>query len=161
MGYIVLSSSRRNPARGADPRRLIVFNPTTHWFYSSKMPSAGAIAENMRQEFWEMHVYGVWFTCTSQELPYTFRGLWDNKQFEVELVPRQYVIVRSGEELPWIAEGFKRALRTVPTFKYQEPDKRHVVEWRMDGREERWQAMQGKPAFKNLKRLDMRPGASG
>ncbi len=38
-------------------------------------------------------------------------------------------------------------------------DSRYVVEWRMDGREARWQSMQGKPAFKNLKRLDMRPGA--
>lgn len=138
-----------------------MFDPLTHWFYSSKMPSAGAIAENMRHEFWEMHVFGVWFTCTSNELPYMYRGIWEGKIFEVELAPREYVIVRSKEELPWIAEGFKRALRVVPTFKYQEPDGRYVVEWRMDKREERWQAMQGKPSFKNLKRLDMRASVSG
>jgi hypothetical protein len=29
----------------------------------------------------------------------------------------------------------------------------------MDGREARWQSMQGKPAFKNLKRIDMRSSA--
>lgn len=138
-----------------------MFDPSTHWFYSAKMPSAGAIAENMRHEFWEQHVYGVWFTCTRNENPFTFRGLWENRQFDVEMVPRQYLIVRSKEELPWIAEGFKRALRTVPTFKYQESDGRYVVEWRMHEREERWQAMQGKPAFKNLKRLDMRSSLSG
>ena len=135
------------------------FDPSTHWFYSSKMPSAGAIAENMRHEFWESHVYGVWFTCTRSEPPYTYRGLWQGQAFEVEMEPRKYLIVRSKEELPWVAEGFKRALRTVPTFKYQEADGRYVVEWRMDGREARWQSMQGRPAFKNLKRLDMRPGA--
>ena len=136
-----------------------MFDPSTHWFYSSKMPGAGAIAENMRQELWELHVYGVWFTCTRKELPYQFRGVWQNKLFEVEMAPRQYLIVRAKEELPWIGEGFKRAMRTVPSFKYQEPDGSYVTEWRMDGREARWQAMQGKPAFKNLKRLDMRPGA--
>ena len=135
-----------------------MFDPSAHWFYSSKMPGAGAIAENMRHEFWEMRVYGVWFTCTRSELPYAYRGLWQGKQFEVEMEPRQYVIVRAKEELPWIVEGFKRAMRSVPTFKYQEPDGRHTVEWRMGGREARWQSMQGKPAFKNLKRLDMRPG---
>ena len=135
------------------------FDPSTHWFYSSKMPSAGAIAENMRHEFWESHVYGVWFTCTRSEPPYTYRGLWQGHAFEVKMEPRKYLIVRSKEELPWVAEGFKRALRTVPTFKYQEADGRYVVEWRMDGREARWQSMQGRPAFKNLKRLDMRPGA--
>ena len=136
-----------------------MFDPSTHWFYSSKMPGAGAIAENMRQELWELHVYGVWLTCTQKELPYKFRGVWQNKLFEVEMAPRQYLIVRVKEELPWIGEGFKRAMRTVPSFKYQEPDGSYVAEWRMDGREARWQAMQGKPAFKNLKRLDMRPGA--
>jgi hypothetical protein len=136
-----------------------MFDPTTHWFYSGKMPSAGAIAENMRHEFWEQHVYGVWFTCTRAENPHLFRGLWQNKQFEVEMEPRRYIVVRSKEELPWIVEGFKRGLRSVPTFKYQEADGRFTVEWRFDGREARWQSMQGKPAFKNLKRLDMRPGA--
>jgi len=138
-----------------------VFDPKTHWFYSPKMPGPGAIAENMRHEFWEMHVYGVWFTADKKELPYTVRGLWQGKPFEVEMEPRRYLIVRSKDELPWIVEGFKRALRVVPTFKYQEADGRHVVEWRMDEREARWQAMQGKPAFKNLKRLDMRPSVSG
>ena len=138
-----------------------MFDPATHWFYSSNMPSAGAIAENMRHEFWEFHVYGVWFTCARGELPYTYRGLWQGKPFEVEMEPRQYVIVRSKEELPWIVEGFKRAMRSVPTFKYQEPDGRYAAEWRMDGREARWQAMQGKPAFKNLKRLDLRSTPAG
>jgi hypothetical protein len=138
-----------------------MFDPTTHWFYSSKMPGAGAIAENMRHDFWEQHVYGVWFTCTRHENPYTYRGLWQGKQFEVEVVPRQYLIVRSQEDLAWIVEGFKRVLCSVPTFKYQEPDGRYAAEWRMTERETRWQAMQGKPAFKNLKRLDMRPTPSG
>jgi len=136
-----------------------VFDSSIHWFYSTRMPSAGAIAENMRHDFWEMRVYGVWFTCTRSESPYAYRGLWQGKTFNVDVELRQYLIVRSKDELPWIAEGFKRVLRTVPTFKYQEPDGRFVVEWRFDGREARWQAMQGKPAFKNLKRLDMRPGA--
>jgi len=138
-----------------------MFDPSIHWFYSSKMPSAGAIAENMRHDLWELHVYGVWFTCIAQELPYKYRGLWQGRQFEVELEPRKSVIVRSKEELPWITEGFKRSLRTVPTFKYQEADGRFAVEWRMDEREARWQAMQGKPAFRNLKRLDMRSSAAG
>ena len=136
-----------------------MLDPSTHWFYSSKMPSAGAIGENMRHALWEMYVYGVWLTCTRNELPYAYRGLWQGKQFEVEMESRKYLIVRSKDDLPWIAEGFKRALRCVPTFKYQESDGRYAVEWRMDGREARWQGMQGKPAFKNLKRLDMRPGA--
>ena len=138
-----------------------MFDPKTHWFYSSQMPSAGAIAENMRHDFWEMHVYGVWFTCTQPELPYRYRGVWEGQLFDVELEPRKYLIVRSQAELPWIAEGFRRALRLVPTFKYQEADGRFAVEWRVDERESRWQAMQGKPAFKNLRRLDMRATPAG
>jgi len=138
-----------------------MFDPTHHWFYSSKMPSAGAIAENMRHEFWEFHVYGVWFTCTQPELPYKYRGLWEGKEFEVEMEPRKYLIVRSKDELPWIIEGFKRALRVVATFRYQDKDGRYVYEWRPADREERWQSMQGKPAFKNLKRLDLRPTPQG
>lgn len=138
-----------------------MFDPSIHWFYSAKMPSAGAIAENMRHELWEFHVYGVWLSCLGKELPFRYRGLWQGKQFEVEMSPRQYLILRSQEELPWIVEGFRRSMRSVPTFKYQEADGRFAAEWRMDERETRWQAMQGKPAFKNLRRLDMRPTPAG
>jgi len=138
-----------------------MFDPSTHWFYSAKMPGTGAIAENMRHEMWEFHVYGVWFTCVDKDLPFKYRGLWQGKQFEVEMASRQYLIVRAKEDLPWIVEGFKRSLRSVPTFKYQESDGRFAVEWRMDERETRWQSMQGKPAFKNLRRLDMRATPAG
>jgi hypothetical protein len=49
---------------------------TTIWLYSSKMSSAGAIAENMSQEWWELLMHGVWFTCTQKELPYECRGVY-------------------------------------------------------------------------------------
>lgn len=124
-----------------------------HWFYAERQMSAGAAIEKMRQDFWMNGFFSVWFTLEKKEPPYLVRGLYTQQPFEVEFEPRKYLIVRSSKENEWLRLGFTRTLGMPPHFQYQDTKGNFIWEWRMVDRNARWQAMQGVPAFKNLKRL--------
>ena len=112
----------------------------------------------MRHDFWDKRFYDVWFTLARSEPPYLVNGLWHQQKFEVEFVPRQYVIVRAAKEIEWLREAFSRTLGLEPSFQYQEASGgKFVMEWRMADREARWQALQGMPTYKNPKRLYAMP----
>jgi hypothetical protein len=125
----------------------------THWFYAEQQLSAGATVEKMRQDFWMNGFYNVWFTLTKKDSPYILRGMYAQQPFEVELERQKYLVVRASKENEWLRLGFTRTLQMPPHFQYTDTKGNVVWEWRMAGRDARWQAMQGVPAFKNLKRL--------
>ena len=125
----------------------------THWFYAERQVSVGAAVENMRHDFWANGFYNVWLSVSRREAPYLLRGLYNQQPFEVEFEPRKSLIIRSAKDNEWLRTAFTRTLGLLPSFKYQDTTGRFVIEWRMADREARWQAMQGVPTFKNLRRL--------
>ena len=123
-----------------------------HWFYAQRQLTPGATVEKMRQDLWSYGFYNAWFTLTKKEPPYTASGLWGTDKIEIEFEPRQFLIIRLPKENEWVKTAFTRALGMAPHFWYQDKDGQ-VYEWRMADRDGRWQAMQGLPAYKSLKRL--------
>lgn len=125
----------------------------THWFYGERQLSASATVEKMRQDLWTYGFYNIWLTLTKKEPPHLVRGLWGQEKFEVEFEPRKFLIIRAVKEKDWLKTAFTRALGMAPHFHYQDKTNVNIYEWRMADRDGRWQAMQGLPAYKSLKRL--------
>lgn len=126
----------------------------THWLYAERQLSAGAAVENMRHDLWAAGFYGIWLRLTRAEAPYQVSGVWKDDRFEIEFEPRRFLTIRSAKENEWLKKAFTRVLGEPPHFQYE--DRAGVVyEWRLAEREARWQSMQGLPAYKNLKRLDV------
>jgi hypothetical protein len=123
-----------------------------HWFYAERQLTPGATVEKMRQNLWSYGFYNIWLTLTKKEPPYVLSGLWGTDKFEIEFEPRKFLIIRLAKDNEWLKTAFTRALGMSPHFWYQERGST-VYEWRMADREGRWQAMQGLPTFKSLKRL--------
>lgn len=124
----------------------------THWFYAERHLTPGATVEKMRQHLWSYGFYNILLTLKQAGSPYALNGLWGTEKFEVEFEPRRYLILRLAQDNEWLKTAFTRALGMGPHFGYQEKSG-YVYEWRMADREGRWQAMQGLPAYKSLKRL--------
>lgn len=123
-----------------------------HWFYAERQLTPGATVEKMRQDLWSYGFYNIWLTLKRKEAPYLLSGLWGAEKFEIEFEPRHFIIIRLAQENEWLKTAFTRSLGLAPHFSYQEKGG-VVYEWRMAQLESRWQAMQGLPVYKNLKRL--------
>jgi hypothetical protein len=80
-------------------------------------------------------------------------GLRGQETFKVEFEPRHFLIIRSIQDNEWLKTVFTRALGLAPHFQYQDKAGGSLYEWRTADRDGRWQAMQGLPAYKSLKRL--------
>ncbi len=125
----------------------------THWFYAERQVSIGAAVEKLRQDFWAQGFNNVYFTLTKKEPPYILRGAYAGQPIEVEFEPQKYVVVKSSKDIDWLRIAFTRSLAMPPHFQYNDTKGNTIWEWRMADRDTRWQAMQGVPAYKNLKRL--------
>ncbi|MBN1886855.1 MAG: hypothetical protein JW850_02655 [Thermoflexales bacterium] len=131
-----------------------------HWFYGTQPLSAHALAEKLQQEFWRQHA-GDTHVCSTQaqEWPYRFRLYRQAHSFDLELDPAKALVCRSKagpsseDELGRVAEILSRSMHMAPSFRYQDGEGGAVLEWWTQGREARWQAMQGQPAFENLQRI--------
>ncbi len=130
-----------------------MIDTATHWFYAERRLSPGAAIENLRHDLWAWGYYNVWLRLIKNDPPYVASGLYGSDKFELEFEPRKYVILRTSKENEWLLKGFTRTLGMKPHFQYQDKQGQFVIEWRMSGLEARWQAMQGVPTFKNVKRL--------
>jgi hypothetical protein len=131
----------------------------THWFYSERQLSASAAVERMRHALWACGFCNIWLTLATPEPPHLVRGLWGQETFEVEFEPRHFLIIRSTTDHEWLKTAFTRALGLAPHFQYQDQASVNIHEWRMADRDGRWQAMQGLPVYKSLKRLYAMPKA--
>lgn len=130
-----------------------------HWFYAEKRPSAGAIAEQLRQSLWFARLQEAWISPvdpTRKEPPFRYRGYWREQIFEIEFEPQRYVTLRASGELPQVVEALRRSLGVGPAFFYLDEEGRAVYEWRWADREDRWRELQGIPRYQRLRRLDRR-----
>ena len=98
-------------------------------------------------------------TLKKKDAPYSVAGTFGQEKFELEFEPRKFLIIRSPKDDAWLKTAFTRALGQAPHFQYQDNANTNIYEWRMADREGRWQAMQGLPAYKSLKRLYAAPEA--
>ncbi len=130
-----------------------MFDSEHHWFYGAKRASAYATAERLQQELWWYKLSETHVSCVRAELPYLFQGYWQGHLFEVEFEPRKSLVCRSDAELPPVIVALTQSLRRGPSFRYQDQQDCNVFEWWGEGKEARWQAMQGQPVFKQLERL--------
>ncbi|MCS6963755.1 hypothetical protein [Thermoflexus sp.] len=138
---------------------ITVVPPEVHWFYAEKRPSAGAVAEQLRQSLWFVRLQEAWVSPedpTRKEPPFRYRGYWRERAFEIEFEPRRYVILRAAEDLPKVVEALQRSLGVGPAFSYIDEENGVVYEWRWGDREARWQELQGIPRYQRLRRLDRR-----
>jgi hypothetical protein len=134
-----------------------------HWFYGTRPLSAHALAEKLQQEFWKYHACET-HVCSTQaeERPYRFRAYRPGHSFELKLDPGKSLVCRSEAEhcseadLALMVNILSRSLHSGPAFRYQDSEDCTVFEWWVQGREARWQAMQGQPAFKKLQMVHIK-----
>lgn len=135
---------------------VTVVPPEVHWFYAEKHPSAGAVAEQLRQSLWFVRLQEAWVSPVDprqKDPPFRYRGYWREHVFEIEFEPRRYVILRMAQDLPRVVEALQRSLGAAPAFAYVDEEGRAVYEWRWGDREARWQQLQGIPRYQRLRRL--------
>ena len=135
---------------------VTVVPPAVHWFYAEKRPSAGAVAEQLRQSLWFVRLQEAWVSPVDpcqKDPPFRYQGYWRGHVFEIAFEPRRYVILRMAQDLPRVVEALQRSLGAAPAFAYGDEEGRTVYEWRWGDREARWQQLQGIPRYQRLRRL--------
>ncbi|WP_448593819.1 hypothetical protein, partial [Thermoflexus hugenholtzii] len=105
--------------------------PEVHWFYAEKRPSAGAVAEQLRQSLWFARLQEAWVSPVDplqKDPPFRYRGYWRGYAFEIEFEPRRYVILRMDQDLPKVVEALQRSLGAGPRFAYLDGEGRVTYE---------------------------------
>ena len=127
------------------------------WFYSSPDSQAHVITAQVNRTLWAERVNGAYLRCVRAEAPFRAEGWWKGKRIAVEWEPGRWLTLRCEGEAPAVAEALRYALKFAPTLRYEDSDGWVVTEWHADpkAREARWQAVQGHPAYKNPRRLDV------
>lgn len=103
---------------------------TARWFYDDLPDSGFVISEHLRQNFWRVGPSAMWLDVVQSTAPYLARGYWREARFDLEWVPRQYVILRTTAE----AKELERATALQLGFKAtgrSEAEGKQVIEWRL------------------------------
>lgn len=102
---------------------------TARWFFQPQVPNSPYIMqEQLRQELWRVGPSTAWVDVTRADVPHLAVGYWHDLNFELEWVPRDYVILRANQ----YSKDLVRALSLQLGFRPHsetEPDGRSVVEW--------------------------------
>ncbi|TVR21269.1 MAG: hypothetical protein EA396_08455 [Anaerolineaceae bacterium] len=124
------------------------------WFYSTPEPRPYYIEERINHTLWKNRLQSIYMNCIRAEAPIQMEGNWNEMPVEFEWVPGKYFIVRSGEKRKELIGVVRQMLFNLPpSFEYQDPRDLYVVEWHTDGGAERWEEIQGNPAFQGLRRI--------
>lgn len=130
------------------------------WFYSTPEPRPFYIEERVNHTLWRHRLQGLSMSCTQAADPIKMEGNWNGLPIFFEWQPGQYFILRMGEERKEFIGLMRQILLDLkPTFTYQDLDGLYVVEWHVDGGDQRWQDIQGNPQFQGLRRLPARTKA--
>lgn len=127
------------------------------WFYSTPEPRPYYLEERINHTLWKHRLQGVYMVCTQAEAPFQMEGNWGGVLIQFEWQPGQYFILRAGEKRKELIGVIRQMLFNLkPSFEYEDPQGRHVVEWHTDGGEQRWAEIQGNPQFQGLRRIGKR-----
>jgi hypothetical protein len=123
------------------------------WFYTTPEPRPYFIEERINHTLWKNRLQGIYMNCTSVTVPITMEGDWYGNKIEFEWTPGDYFILRTTEERKDLIGVLRQMLMLRPALAYMDEHGNHVVEWHMDGGENRWRELQGSPSYQGLIRL--------
>lgn len=124
------------------------------WFYSTPEPRPYYIEERVNHTLWKNRVQGLFMSCTQAADPIKMEGNWNGMPVMFEWQPGKYFILRMGEERKEFIGVLRQILLGLkPVLAYQDIDGMVVVEWHVDGGEQRWKDLQGNPQYQGLRQL--------
>lgn len=123
------------------------------WFYSTPEPRPYFIEERVNHTLWKNRLQGLAMTCTQYTVPIRMEGVWNDMPVQFEWEPGKYFILRSGREVKELIGVLRQILMMRPAVAYTDPNGMFCVEWHTDGGAQRWQDIQGNPAFQGVRRL--------
>jgi len=123
------------------------------WFYQQPENNPYLIAERIRTNFWDARFGGLWLDTVRAENPILMKGTYKGDAIELEWTPSQWCTLRTSPANKALAQGVSNLLRFKPSFCYEDPNGNTVWEWRLKDSDTRWQSIQGKPEFNQLKKL--------
>ncbi len=132
--------------------------PTTadKWFYSVPENKPYQLAERVRLSLWEQRLGTLWLDTVRAEAPFLMEGTYNGGLLRLEWEPLKWLRLSSATEATGVAQSMKNLLRRPATMRYDNADGHAVWEWWVEGAERRWQEIQGKPAYSNPVRLDVK-----
>jgi hypothetical protein len=105
---------------------------TARWFFDSEPNSRFIIQEHLRQDYWRNGPSQLWVEAVQTTAPYKAVGYWHDLSFELEWVPREYVLLRSNRRDDELIRVTTLQLGFKP-LRVGEEEGRYVVEWRPRG----------------------------
>ncbi len=123
------------------------------WFYSTPEPRPYYIEERVNHTLWRHRLQGVSMSCTSATAPIQMQGRWRDMPIFFEWQPGQYFRLLSGDESRELIGVLRQVLMTRPNFSYIDESGFFVVEWQLQGAEERWGTLRNDQSLRNLQQL--------
>ena len=126
------------------------------WFYRTPENIPYLLSERVNSTFWEARLGGVWLNVVRAESPFKMEGAYNGAEISLDWEPNKWLRLSTKPAAPGLTMGLANILRRQPDLSYETPDGRTVWEWWMAGADKRWQEIQGKPAFHNPARLNLK-----
>jgi hypothetical protein len=123
------------------------------WFYSTPEPRPYFIEERVNHTLWRNRLQGLSMICTQYTAPFKMEGLWNGMPVEFEWQPGQWFTLRAGREVKELIGVMRQILMMRPALCYTDANGMFCVEWHTNGGLERFQHLQGNPAYQGLRRL--------
>ena len=123
------------------------------WFYTTPEPRPYFIEERINHTLWKNRLQGLSMTCTQYTAPIKLEGIWNGMLVEFEYQPGKWFILRAGREVKELIGVMRQILMIRPALAYTDASGLFCVEWYTDGGAERFQHIQGDPAFQGVRRL--------
>ncbi|MBL8058901.1 MAG: hypothetical protein JNK29_19505 [Anaerolineales bacterium] len=129
---------------------------TAAWFYRAPEPRPYLIAERVRLSLWDQRLGTLWLDTVSAEPPITLAGTHAGQPVKLEWTPAEWLRLTGGADAGDVASALGTVLGRRPTLRYTDTAGQGVWEWwiKPDAAEQRWQAIQGQPAFGSPARLN-------
>jgi hypothetical protein len=124
------------------------------WFYRQPEKNKYLLEERVRGSFWEARLGSFWADAESIDTPITMTGAYSDTALRLEWEPGQWFRLTAASDLPGMVIGVSNVIRRPVTLHYTDAQGQQVWEWWLEHADQRWQALQGKPMYSNLQRLD-------
>ena len=126
------------------------------WFYQEPENQPYMVTERLNSTFWGARLTDTYWKCLQTESPYQAEGYLGDHVMLLEWVPQQWLRLTAPEavEMERIVRGLnERILGVGATLTYKDKEGHRIYEWHLDGGDERWSEVQGRPEFMQPKRL--------
>lgn len=125
------------------------------WFYHQPEKIKYLLEERVRTSFWDARFGSFWANAVSTDNPIEMEGTFNGAPLQMVWEPGQWFRLSTHPAQPGLAKGLSNIILHRPvTLTYEDPQGHTVWEWRLADADKRWQEIQGKPAYRNLQRLD-------